>query len=219
MIRAAIFDLDGVLVDTAKFHYQAWKRLADELGFEFTEENNEALKGVSRMRSLEILLDVGGLSFPQDEMERLATRKNQWYVELLQTLTPEDILPGAQRTLVDFHDRGIKTALGSASKNAPMILEKLGIAKLLDVIVDGNRTTRAKPDPEVFLIGASDLGIPPSDCVVFEDALAGIEAAHAGGMLAVGVGLSHNLPGADYLVPGLSAFDVDAFLQIFGGQV
>lgn len=215
MIRAAIFDLDGVLVDTAKFHYQAWKRLAKELGFDFAEQDNERLKGVSRMRSLDILLEVGSLSFPEAEKEAMAAKKNAWYVDMLQTLNTGDLLPGARETLEQFRALGVCTVLGSASKNSPLILEKLEIHDLFDAIIDGNRTQRAKPDPEVFLLGAQDVGVLPTDCVVFEDALAGIEAAHAARMLAVGVGESHNLPGADYLVPSLSAFDVDAFMEVF----
>lgn len=218
MIRAAIFDLDGVLVDTAKFHYQAWRRLAKELGFDFSEQHNERLKGVSRMRSLEILLEVGGMELSEEEKEEAAAQKNTWYVEMLQTLTDADLLPEARETLEQFRALGVYTVLGSASKNSPLILNKLGISDLFDAIIDGNRTQRAKPDPEVFLLGAQDVGVPPSECVVFEDALAGIEAAHAAGMLAVGVGESHNLPGSDYLVPSLAAFDVDEFMEIFSKE-
>lgn len=216
MIKAALFDLDGVLVDTAKYHYVAWKRLATELGFDFSQEHNERLKGVSRMRSLEILLEVGGLNPPQQQREEMAAKKNAWYVELLGTLTAADVLPGARETLLALRARGIKTALGSASRNSPLIMDKLGIAQLLDAIIDGNVADRAKPDPQVFLLGAEALGVAPSQCVVFEDALAGIQAAHAGGMVAVGVGKAENLPGADMLVPGLYALDVDEMLRFFG---
>jgi len=215
VIRAALFDLDGVLVDTAKHHYLAWKRLADGLGFVFTPEHNERLKGVSRMRSLEILLEVGGLNPPNDQREAMAAQKNAWYVEMLAGLTADDVLPGARETLLAMRERGIPTALGSASRNAPLILDKLGIAPLLDAVIDGNSADRAKPDPQVFLLGAQALGVEPAECVVFEDAAAGIEAAHAGGMMAVGVGKAENLPGADLLVPGLYALDVDAMLAFF----
>jgi len=215
VIRAALFDLDGVLVDTAKYHYLAWKRLADELGFAFTPEHNERLKGVSRMRSLEILLEVGGLHPPAAEREKMAAQKNAWYVEMLGELTESDVLPGAREALQAMRERGIRTALGSASRNTPLILDKLRIAPLLDAVIDGNIAGRAKPDPQVFLLGAQALGVAPAECVVFEDALAGIEAAHAGGMAAVGVGAAENLPGADLLVPGLYALDVDAMLAFF----
>jgi beta-phosphoglucomutase len=216
IIRAALFDLDGVLVDTAKYHYLAWKRLADELGFTFSPEHNERLKGVSRMRSLEILLEVGNLGgLPADERETLAAKKNAWYVQMLGTLTQADVLPGARETLQSLRARGIRTALGSASKNAPLILEKLGIAPLLDAIVDGNSAHRAKPDPQVFTLGAQALGLPAAACAVFEDAVAGIEAAHRGGMVAVGVGAAEKLPQADYHVPGLYALDIDAMLAHF----
>lgn len=215
MIRGALFDLDGVLVDTAKHHYLAWKRLADGLGFAFTPEHNERLKGVSRMRSLEILLEVGGLNPSQAERETMAARKNAWYVEMLGTLAAGDVLPGAREALLALRRRGIKTALGSASKNTPLILDKLGLGPLLDAVVDGNTASRAKPDPQVFLMGAEAIGVPPAECVVFEDAAAGIEAARAGGMFAVGVGRAENLPAADLLVSGLYALDVDAMLAFF----
>ena len=215
VIRAALFDLDGVLVDTAKYHYLAWKRLAGGLGFAFTPEHNERLKGVSRMRSLEILLEVGGLNPPLAAREALAAQKNDWYVEMLGGLTAGDVLPGARETLLAMRERCIRTALGSASRNTPLILDKLGIAPLLDAVIDGNIADRAKPDPQVFLLGARALGAAPAECVVFEDAAAGIEAAHAGGMAAVGVGSAETLPEADLLVPGLHALDVDAMLAFF----
>lgn len=218
MIRAALFDLDGVLVDTAKYHYLAWKRLAGELGFDFLPEHNERLKGVSRMRSLEILLEVGGVSLPTHEQEALAAKKNAWYVQMLGGLRADEVLPGARETLHALRARGIKTALGSASKNSPLILEKLGIAPLLDAVIDGNVADRAKPDPQVFILGAQALGVSPRECVVFEDAAAGIEAAHAGGMLTVGVGEKENLPEADMLVPGLYALNIDQMMAFFAEQ-
>ncbi|MDN5284149.1 MAG: Beta-phosphoglucomutase [Mucilaginibacter sp.] len=202
-IKACIFDLDGVIVDTAVYHYKAWKRLANELGFDFTEADNERLKGVSRMRSLEIVLQCGGITKTESEQKLLAAQKNAWYVEMINQMTPAEILPGAQEFVEACRAAGIKTALGSASKNSMTILEKLHITHLFDVIIDGNKVTKAKPDPEVFLKGAEELGIEPKYCVVFEDAIAGIEAAKAGGMKAVGIGKPDVLHEADLVVSGL----------------
>ena len=199
----AVFDLDGVLVDTVRYHFLAWRRLAENLGFLFTERDNERLKGVSRMRSLEILLEVGGLNLPEEEKERLAAQKNAWYVESLNTLSEKDLLPGALDYLRSCRAEGKKIALGSASKNAPLILERLGIATLFDVIIDGTRVSSAKPDPEVFAVAVQELGLSPAECLVFEDALAGIEAAHAAGCRAVAVGDPNQLPGAEWYVRNL----------------
>lgn len=202
-IKACIFDLDGVIVDTAVYHYKAWKRLAAGLGFNFTEHDNERLKGVSRMRSLEIVLECGGIIKNQAEKEQLAAQKNSWYTEMISQMTPDEILPGAQEFVQSCRDAGIKTALGSASKNSMTILNKLNIVTLFDAIIDGNKVSKAKPDPEVFLKGAEELGIEPKYCVVFEDAIAGVEAAKAGGMKAVGIGDSEILHEADMVVSGL----------------
>ena len=196
-VRGAIFDLDGVLVDTARYHYIAWKELADRLGFVFTEEHNERLKGVSRMRSLEILLEVGGVTADDATKEAWAAEKNDRYLALLHTLTEEDLLPGAREVLQYFRLCGVKTALGSASRNAMFILEKLGIADLFDAIIDGTVVSQAKPDPEVFVKGVEAIGVPAAECVVFEDALAGIEAAHGAGCRAIAIGDSSVLPGAE----------------------
>lgn len=202
-MQAAIFDLDGVIVDTARYHYLAWKRLAHENGFDFTERDNERLKGVSRMRSLEILLEIGGKQLDEPTRLRLAQQKNEWYVDYIRQITPADLLPGARDYLLALRRRGVKTALGSASRNAPLILERLDISSLFDVIVDAARVEKAKPDPEVFLAAAGKLGIPPEYCVVFEDAEAGIEAARRAGMGSVGVGNSLTLSQADIIVSGL----------------
>lgn len=204
-MRGALFDLDGVIVDTARHHYLAWRRLADRLGFEFTEAHNERLKGVSRARSLEILLEVGGVAATPVEREEMAARKNAWYVESISRLDARDILPGADDYLRRLRVRGVRVALGSASKNAPLILDRLGIAGLFDAIVDGNHVSKAKPDPEVFLVGARRLGLAPADCVVFEDAEAGVEAARRAGMRVVGIGDPVALGAADLVVPGLGA--------------
>lgn len=202
-IKGALFDLDGVIVDTAKYHYLAWKRLAARLGFDFTERDNERLKGVSRMRSLEILLEVGHLSFTEYEKEKMAADKNKWYVEYLGTLDESALLPGAREYLGELRERGILVSLGSASRNARLILDRLGITGLFDAIIDGNSVSAAKPDPEVFLKGAEALGLQPEECMVFEDSLAGIEAAKAGGMYAVAVGNRSDLPGADRYISSL----------------
>lgn len=207
MIRAALFDLDGVIVDTAKYHYLAWRRLAAELGFEFTEAANERLKGVSRMRSLDILLEAGGFgpdAFSVAQKGEMAERKNRWYVEYISRMTPDEILPGAFSFLKEVRATGVRTALGSASRNTGIILARLGIGGLFDAVVDGTMVSRTKPDPEVFLRCAELLGgnISPAECVVLEDAAAGIEAAVAAGMYSVGVGSPDILTGADLVIPG-----------------
>ncbi|HEY0612746.1 MAG TPA: beta-phosphoglucomutase [Chitinophaga sp.] len=209
MIQACIFDLDGVIVDTAVYHYQAWKRLANELGFDFTEAQNERLKGISRIRSLELILEWGGIHKTPAEQQELATRKNEWYVEMINRMTPREILPGAKEFLEAVRSAGLKTALGSASKNSSTILERTGLLPLFDAIVDGNTVTASKPDPEVFLKGAAALGITPAHCVVFEDAIAGIAAAKAAGMKAVGIGDTETLAGADTVVPGLEFMSIE----------
>jgi len=209
MIEACIFDLDGVIVDTAVYHYQAWKRLANELGFDFTEAQNERLKGISRIRSLELILEWGGIHKTAAEQQALATRKNEWYVEMINQMTPQEILPGAKEFLEQVRSAGLKTALGSASKNSSAILERTGLLPLFDAIVDGNTVTASKPDPEVFLKGAAALGIAPVHCVVFEDAIAGIEAAKAAGMKSVGIGDRETLTGADTVVPGLKFMSIE----------
>ena len=208
-IRACIFDLDGVIVDTAVYHYRAWKRLANELGFDFTEDDNEKLKGISRVQSLELILGWGGVEKTPAEKLELATRKNTWYVEMIQAMTPEEILPGAKEFLSEVKAAGLKSALGSASKNSGLILERTGLLSFFDVIIDGNVVSASKPDPQVFLKGAEALQIPPNQCVVFEDAVAGVEAARAGGMKVVGIGSPEILRDADVVVNGLSGFRVN----------
>lgn len=206
--QGAIFDLDGVLVDTAKYHYLAWKQLADELGFDFTRQQNEALKGVSRMRSLELLLGFGGMMgrFSEEEMHDMAEKKNRIYVEYVKKLRQEELLPGVKELLERMKDSGIKIAFGSASKNAEMILEGLGITKYFDAIVDGTMVTKAKPDPEVFLLGAKLLGVSAEECVVFEDSTAGIQAAKRAGMGTVGIGKRKNLLEADMVLECVGEF-------------
>ena len=193
MIKGFLFDLDGVIVDTAVFHFQAWRRLAQKLGGDFTEEQNEQLKGVSRVDSLKKIIEWTGATVSEEEFQTLMVEKNEWYLELVQGLGPKDALPGALDFLQTAYDQGIKIALGSASKNAPMILEKLGITPLFTAIIDGNNVVNGKPHPEVFLKGAEALGLEPSECVVFEDSIAGVQAAKTGGMSSVGIGDAETL--------------------------
>ena len=193
MIKGFLFDLDGVIVDTAVFHFQAWRRLAQKLGGDFTEEQNEQLKGVSRVDSLKKIIEWTGATVSDEEFQTLMVEKNEWYLELVQGLGPQDALPGALNFLQTASDQGIKIALGSASKNAPMILEKLGITPLFTAIIDGNNVVNGKPHPEVFLKGAEALGLEPSECVVFEDSIAGVQAAKTGGMSSVGIGDAETL--------------------------
>lgn len=208
-IKACIFDLDGVIVDTAVYHYKAWKRLANELGFDFTEEDNEKLKGVSRVRSLQLILQWGRVTKTKAEQQELATRKNDWYVDMISHMTPTEILPGAKEFLLACRAAGIKTALGSASKNSMTILDKINLTPLFDTVVDGNMVSKPKPDPEVFLKGAELLHVAAVDCVVFEDAIAGVEAAITGGMKVVGIGSPQVLINADLVVKGLNEMTLE----------
>jgi beta-phosphoglucomutase len=213
-IKALIFDLDGVIVDTAKYHYLAWKRLADELGFTFTIEDNERLKGVSRVRSLEILLEIGGLNFEEKVKSELATKKNVWYVEYILKMTPDEILPGVISFLEQAKEKGLKTAIGSASKNAKTILDRIDLLKYFDVIIDGNKVSKAKPDPEVFLLASEFFNVNPKECIVFEDAEAGVEAALNGKMHVVGIGSEKNLGKADLVIPGFQNASLETFLKL-----
>ena len=188
LIKACIFDLDGVIVDTAHYHFLAWKRLADELGIRFTVEDNERLKGVSRMQSMEILLGLGNVALSQHDKETLANKKNTWFVDYVERMMPEEIYPGVKALLEQLRKQGIKTGLASSSKNARTVIQRLHIESYFDVVVDGTMVVHSKPDPEIFLLAASKLGVDSKDCVVFEDAEAGVEAALAAGMKCVGVG-------------------------------
>ena len=208
-IKACIFDLDGVIVDTAVYHYKAWKRLANKLGFDFTEEDNEKLKGVSRVESLELILGWGGVTKTAAEKEELAKRKNDWYVEMISHMTPAEILPGAKEFLEACRAAGLKTALGSASKNSTTILNNIQLTDLFDAIIDGNHVSKSKPDPEVFLKGAEAVGVAPANCVVFEDAIAGVQAAINGGMKSVGIGSPDVLTKADMVVSGLDKMTIE----------
>ena len=209
MIKAIIFDLDGVIVDTAHYHFVAWKRLAGELGISFTEKDNERLKGVSRMRSLEIILEIGNRQMPEEEKERLATRKNAWFVEYIQNVKPNEIFPGVEDLIRNCKAAGLRVALASSSKNARTVLRNLQIENLFEGFVDGTMITHSKPHPEIFLKAAAQLGVEPAECVVFEDAEAGVEAALAAGMKCVGVGSPENVGKADRIVKNTADFNLN----------
>ena len=207
-MKGAIFDLDGVLVDTAKYHYQAWKRLANSVGVEFSLDDNEHLKGVSRAESLELILKKGNIEKSAEEKQALMDVKNEWYLELAAEMNQDEALPGAIPFLESCKSKGIKIALGSSSKNAPMILERLGITHLFDAIVDGNVVSKSKPDPTVFITAAQKLGLAPSECIVFEDAISGVQAAKTGGFYCVGIGTKEVLPLADEIATTLGEYSV-----------
>lgn len=213
-IKACLFDLDGVIVDTAKYHYLAWKRLADEMSIPFNEEDNERFKGVSRMACMEILCEMGELTLSDEEKIELTTKKNNWYVEYISKLEQSEVLPGAREFLQDIKEKGYKIALGSASKNSMAILRTLNLVDYFDAIIDGTKVSKAKPDPEVFLEGAKAVGIAPAQCVVFEDAEAGIEAAIAGGMKSIGIGSPTNLGKANFVVDGLHQMTIEKLEEL-----
>ena len=207
-ITACIFDLDGVIVDTARYHFLAWKRLTDQLGILFTEEDNERLKGVSRMASLEIILEIGNRRLDENRKQEYATLKNNWYIEYIKKMTPDEILPWCLPFIKELRNANFRIAIGSASKNTPMILEMVGIQGLFDAVADGNTISKAKPDPEVFLKAAEMIGVKPGNCVVFEDAVAGVQAALNAGMLCIGIGSPKILTEAHFVVSGLSEMNL-----------
>lgn len=208
-IKACIFDLDGVIVDTAHYHFLAWKRLAKTLGFELTEDYNEKLKGVSRMDSLDIILKLGTHPYTPEEKQEMAERKNRWYLEYIQQIGPQDALPGVVDFLKDLKKEGIQCAIGSSSKNARPILDSLQLTNWFEAIVDGNDLAHAKPHPEVFLKAAGRLGVLPEEAVVFEDAFSGVQAAKAADMFCVGVGSPDILHEADLVLPSLEGFSTE----------
>ena len=208
MIKAVIFDLDGVLVSTDEMHFKAWSRLAEEIGItSFTKEDNLRQRGVSRMASLEIVLEKSDKKFSAEEKEKLAERKNTYYCEMLKNLTTNDVLDGALEFLKYLKANGIKTAVGSASKNAPIILERTGLREYLDAVSCGLDVTKSKPDPEVFLVAAKKLGIAPEACLVVEDAHAGIMAAKNGNMYALAVGAAYGDDMADFSMKNLAKLE------------
>ena len=201
MIRGFIFDLDGVLTDTAEYHYQGWKRLADELGIEFTRQENEALRGIPRRESLLMILKER--EYSEDQILEMMERKNHYYLEFIRNITPRDLLPGTHELLEEIRNAGLKSALGSASRNAAEVVQKLGISHLLDAISDGHSVELQKPAPDLFLHAAKQLELNPAECVVVEDAAAGIEAARAGGFRSIGLGPRERVGNADLILPSL----------------
>jgi alpha,alpha-trehalose phosphorylase len=208
-----IFDLDGVIADTAIVHHAAWKQLAEEIGVPFDDSVGERLKGVDRLASLDIVLEGADRTYTAAEKQALAERKNAYYVEQIERFGPQHLLPGARAAIATTRDAGLKIGLASASRNAPLLLERLGIADLFDYVVDAHRIERSKPDPEIFLAAARGLAVQPEDCLGVEDAAAGIASIHAAGMAAVGIGDAHALADADALLPSLAGFDIRSFVS------
>lgn len=216
--KGFIFDLDGVIVDTAKYHYLAWKKLADELGFEFTEEHNEMFKGVSRKRCLEILLDIANIDATQEQFDKWMLEKNEDYLAFIDKMNESEILPDVNKVLTFLQKNNQPIALGSASKNAQPILEKVGLLEFFQTIVDGNSVAKAKPDPEVFLIAAMDLGMQPEHCIVFEDSVAGIQAANVANMVSIGIGDKNVLNEADYIFKDFTEMDENFLMKLISEE-
>ena len=212
-LEACLFDLDGVIVHTAKYHFTAWQRLAEELGVAFDHADNDQLKGVSRVDSLEYILGKGNLDLDNDTKVRLMDRKNTWYLEQVDGMTPGEMFPGIVAFLDELRAAGVGVALGSSSRNAPLILERCGIADRFDAVVDGNSITFSKPDPEVFLKGADALKVKPANTVVFEDALSGVEAALNGGFRVVGLGAEGALPKSNFMLQGFEGFTMAQLVE------
>jgi beta-phosphoglucomutase len=212
--KGVIFDLDGVIVTTDEYHYQAWRQIADEIGVPFDRKANERLRGVSRMDCMEIVLEKMPGRYSSAEKEALAEKKNATYRAMLSQLSPDNCFEGAKQLLYDLKKIGVKIAIGSSSRNAPLILQKIGLSELFDVIADGNQITKSKPNPEVFLLAARRMGFLPEDCVVIADADAGIDAALAAGCKAVGVGFASNNPNAHLRVRSIKDITVKQLIEI-----
>lgn len=212
--RGIIFDLDGVIVDTAKFHFLAWRKLANDLGFDITLEQNEQLKGVSRVYSLEQILKWGNVSVSKDDFEELMVTKNEDYLARISGMSEEDLLPGVKKVLDYLTEEEIPYSLGSASKNARPILKSLNIYDRFAAIVDGNDVSKAKPDPEVFLIASEKLGVQPEDCIVFEDSVAGVTAANRANMMSIGIGDKNILSEADHIFADFTDIKIEFIKQI-----
>ncbi len=213
-IAACLFDMDGVIVDTARFHFKAWQRLADSMGIPFTEVQNEQLKGVSRVDSLDKILQWGNLVLGNNKKIELMNLKNKWYLEYVEEVSPADMLPGVPVFLKELVESGIKIGLGSSSRNSVLILDRLGITSMFDTIIDGTKIHLSKPNPEVFIRGAKELGLAPSECVVFEDAISGVEAAIAGGFRCIGVGDPAVLSMANAVVPDMQGMSIQRMASL-----
>ncbi|AFK05164.1 beta-phosphoglucomutase [Emticicia oligotrophica DSM 17448] len=213
MIKGFLFDLDGVIVETAIFHYQAWRKMANDLGFDISEEFNESLKGVSRMDSLNLILQHGNVMLSEEEKLILAAKKNEHYLTLVSQMTSDDILPGVKDFFEQIKKTDIKIALGSVSKNAKMILEGVGLINDFDAIIDGTKISNGKPDPEVFLKGAEELGLQANECLVFEDAVAGVEAGKRAGMKVIGIGHENVLTQADLVLKSFENINLSDLLS------
>jgi len=215
-ISGCLFDMDGVIVDSAKHHFTAWKMLADELSIPFTLDDNKLLKGLSRIDSLEKILSLGSLELNSNTKLLLMEKKNALYLYLVSKMSEYEILPGVKDLILELKREGVGVCLGSSSKNATVILKNINLFNLFDGIVDGNHITLSKPDPEVFLKGAEILGISPSECVVFEDAASGVEAALSGGFFALGIGDASELSRANFVVSDLCGMSLEKLNQITG---
>ena len=213
MIHAFIFDLDGVLTDTAEYHFRGWKRLADEEGLSFTREDNEHLRGIPRRESLMLILK--DRVYPEEKIQEMMERKNGYYLEFIKEISPRDLLPGARELLEEIRAAGLKNALGSASRNASEVIDRLGIHSLFDAISDGHSVERQKPAPDLFLYAAGQLRLSPAECIVVEDAAAGIEAARAGGFRSIGLGPPERVGKADAVFPSLAGIHLSDLLNTF----
>ncbi len=214
-IKGCIFDLDDVIVDTEKYHYQAWKRIAQELGFTLTEEQSEKFRGLSRLRSLEVLLEIGNIELDEEQKRKYRDRKNQWYVEQIMKMPDNEMLPGVLDFFNELKTHNIKIGLASASKNAMIILNRLHIADRFEAVMDGRRVTRLKPDPEIFLRVAEEMRLKPDECVVFECTEIGVEGGLNAKMSVVGIGDAKTLHKAHFVISSMTGFDVKMLVEKF----
>jgi beta-phosphoglucomutase len=215
--KTFIFDLDGVIVDTAKYHFLAWQKLANELGITFTHEDNEQLKGVSRVASLELILKWGNKNISQAEKEKFLIQKNENYLSYIENIDASEILHGVETVLFFLKENNQNIVLGSASKNARPILEKTGVLHYFDAIIDGNDVSKAKPDPEVFVMGAANVNAHVKDCIVFEDSVAGIQAANVAGMISIGIGERNSLHEAKFIFNDFDGISIDFLKGLMKG--